>query len=97
MKVRLHNEWFRTVSLNNRKSCPCCKERLAEGESIWSWGEYVRAKWRTVKYFCKSCFEKEVVDPLMEHTHGCGCNIELRFQSPQPDWLKLPETCTTKD
>ena len=89
-KKRLHNEWFRTVSLNNRKSCPCCRNKLEPGESIWSWGQYVCAKWQTVKYFCKNCFVEQVKKPLTDHTADCGCEIQIIIKdSPKCDWLTL--------
>ena len=87
---RNHNEWFRQVSLGNRKSCPCCKAKLAENESIWSWGEYVSGKWRTVKYFCRNCFEAEVASLLVSHADDCGCLITLvGYHCTLPDWLGL--------
>ena len=76
-KQREHNEYFRTVSLNNRKSCPTCHTRLHPGESIWNWGEYVSAKWRTVKYFCSECFIEQVQRPLWHHNDDRGCTINL--------------------
>ena len=91
-KPRAHNEWFTTVSLGNRKSCPCCKAKLEPGESIWSWGEYLRAKWHTVKHFCKNCYKEEVLAPLMKHTDGCGCTVNICMKSAtRPGWLKLEE------
>lgn len=91
MKVRQHNEWFRPVLLNNRKSCPCCKTKLTQSELIWSWGEYRYGKWTTVKHFCRSCFESEVQKPLSSHTDDCGCQVNLIVKSIiQPDWLQLP-------
>ena len=91
MKQRTHNEWFRPVSLGNRKSCPTCHKRLLAGESIWSWGEYRIAKWRTIKHFCYQCFRKEVLEPLLSHTDDCGCRIELCSNgSSLPMWLRLP-------
>lgn len=92
MKVRTHNEWFRPVSLGNRKSCPTCCLKLLPEESVWSWGEYVRAKWRTVAYFCKQCFESRVRTPLVAHGGDCGCEINLvGYHCKLPDWLALPE------
>ena len=94
-KQRQHNEWFRTVSLGGRKSCPTCGAKL-NGEPIWSWGEYVRAKWRTVKHFCKECAAKEVLQPLAAHADGCGCVVNLTSNCDRlPEWLVLPtkEVC----
>ena len=94
VKVRNHNEWFRTVLLGNRKSCPNCGEKL-NGESIWSWGEYLYGKWRTVKYFCKHCFPEQVQKPLQEHAGPCGCQITLCGRGDVlPDWLKLEGLCS---
>lgn len=94
-KVRNHNEWFRSVSLGGRKSCPCCGDKLQKGEFIWSWGEYVYAKWRTVKHFCKSCFAAEVQAPLQNHAGPCGCVITIvAYQGERlPAWLTLTPEC----
>lgn len=92
-KQRSHNEWFRSVSLNNRKSCPSCKKKLEANEKIWSWGEYRFAKWNTVKHFCKACFAKEVREPLVGHTDDCGCKVELNIQGNKPYWLNLDAVC----
>ncbi len=90
--MRTHNEWFRTVSLGNRKSCPTCKAKLEPDESIWSWGEYVAGKWHTVKHFCKNCFDVEVKQPLYEHSSDCGCTIEPQRRGESfPSWLTLSE------
>lgn len=89
-KQRMHNEWFRTVSLNNRKSCPCCKKKLEQGEAIWSWGNYVCAKWRTITHFCKNCFDNEVANRLKSHTDECGCTVQIVIRdSKSPEWLTL--------
>ena len=88
--IREHNEWFRTVSLGNRKSCPECRTRLDERESVWSWGEYAYGKWRTVRYFCKHCFKAEVQKRLLDHAGPCGCKINLVGKGDLlPDWLTL--------
>jgi hypothetical protein len=88
-KQRTHNEYFRTVSLGNRKSCPTCRTKLL-GESVWSWGEYHNVKWRTVKYFCRSCFKSEVLQLLQNHTDDCGCIVSLvGYQTALPEWLTL--------
>lgn len=88
-RVREHNEYFRSVSMNNRKSCPNCRAKL-EGEKIWSWGEYVYGRWNTVKYFCKECFSKEVSGPLGSHTDSCGCSVNLIGYNGEtlPEWLR---------
>lgn len=94
-RMRTHREWFRPVSLGGRKSCPECKTRLDAGESIWSWGEYIRAKWRTVGFTCKHCW-KEVAKRLEEHRDECGCKFELvPYHCSLPEWMKLPEPVPT--
>ena len=89
LKQRVHKEWFRTV-IDRRKSCPCCKVKLSTGESIWSWGEYVCGKWRTVKHFCRECFTDEVQRLLKDHTGGCGCAITLVGMVEPPICLRQP-------
>ncbi len=89
-KERVHNEHFRTVSLSNRKSCPNCAEKLPSGEYIWSWGEYVNAKWRTVRHFCRACYTQSVQGRLLAHKAECGCNFNLvGYHTGLPLWLKL--------
>lgn len=86
--TRKHNEWFKTISLGNRKSCPTCGTKLDPGESIWTWGEYVRAKFRKITHFCKHCYQREVVTRLDTHAEHCGCEFEFQSQSgPLPEWL----------
>lgn len=91
---RSPNEYFRTVSLGNRKSCPTCKEKLGPMESIWSWGEYQYGKWRTVDHFCKKCFASSVHDRLAGHIDSCGCEVNLVGKSGTklPDWLAINES-----
>ena len=83
---RRHNEYFRTVSLGGRKSCPNCGEKLDAGEKIWSWGEYVRGKWRTVRHLCKKCW-KPTERALFSHKMQCGCEFNLVGYQGE----KLPE------
>ena len=89
-KPRVHNEYFRTVSLGGRKSCPYCKAKLEREESIWSWGEYVRGKWYTVRYLCKLCFPA-IQQQLVGHSKPCGCEIVLQRYGAErlPAWLTL--------
>lgn len=51
------NIYIRTVKLNNRKTCPTCNIRLND-EKIYSSGEYIRAKWNGLGYFCVKCFNE---------------------------------------
>ena len=93
-KQRVHSEYFRTVSLGKRKSCPSCGEKLLPSESIWSWGEYFRGTWGTVDYFCKQCFDlpyRGVKQRLQAHSDPCGCIFELRGYRGEklPQWLTL--------
>lgn len=94
-RQRNHNEWFRPVSLNNRKSCPNCKAKLGFGEWVWSWGEYIYAKFNRVQYVCKQCWP-EVRDKLNSHTDGCGCKVTLVVMgAPQPNWMTLDDNLQT--
>lgn len=90
-KQRSHNEWFGRVARGGRKSCPHCLSKLAEGESIWSWGVYHNAKFRRIMDVCKQCWHS-VRGMLTEHTAGCGCTVNLCARSgdgPLPKWMTL--------
>lgn len=90
-KARSHNEWFRTVELGGRKSCPECRAKLEAGEWIWSWGEYVRAKFHRIRYVCKACWP-DVRDRLNSHTADCGCTVDIVCRgAPRPPWMTLEE------
>jgi hypothetical protein len=94
MKNVVHHEYFRTVSLGGRKSCPCCKAKLSESEQIWSWGEYQRGKWYTVQHFCRACWV-EVENRLQAHAFQCRCSFRLVGYGGEhlPVWLSLEAQC----
>lgn len=75
---------------SNRKSCSNCGAKLGDGEFIWSWGEYHCGKWRTVRHFCRLCFQEEVRDVLLSHVAKCGCKVELIGKDGElPEWLTI--------
>ena len=80
---------------SSRKSCPSCRTKLEEGEWVWSWGEYINAKWHTVKHFCKHCYP-EIRRDLEVHRSDCGCEFNLIGYGGEilPDWLTLGESCS---
>jgi hypothetical protein len=84
---------------SSRKSCPTCGEKLAPGRFVYSWGEYVRAKWSTVEHFCHACVETEVIQPLKAHDTDCGCRINIvsKYGEELPEALvnafKHEESC----
>lgn len=83
-----------------RKACPCGSNSKRGGikNQVYAHGEYARASWRTVNYFCEKCFHTRVVPQLVNHAGGCGCTFELkaRVGHSLPAWLKMPEaTCKT--
>lgn len=88
MKNKIHNEWFQPIV---KRSCPCNKKKT----DVFAWGEYVCGKWRTVDYFCESCFESRVVSRLISHKNDCGCSFALVARSGYsiPAWIKMPEIC----
>lgn len=95
-KIRVHNEYFRTVSLGHRKSCPSCYSKLGTDESIWSWGAYSAGRWYTVQHFCQSCWSAGYNTPrerLAAHKKVCGCTINLigYWGTQLPAWLILTE------
>lgn len=84
--MRIH---FRTVWLSGRKSCPSCQQKFGDNESIWSMGEYIRAKWHTVEHFCWVCYDKRCVPIMAEAQQRTGRPIELVGYSGAklPEWL----------
>lgn len=86
----MKNIYIRTVSLNSRKSCPTCLQKLNE-QSIYSAGEYINAKWNNIRHFCSLCFESNLKRDCEQYKMETG--KEIRFVSYQgtkiPDWLKL--------
>ena len=84
-RERVHNEWFRRIE---KRSCPCGAKKV----EVWSWGEYLLGKWRTVEHFCQRCFEPIRVK-LVEHAKPCGCRFELIGYGGQklPGWLSLDD------
>lgn len=95
-KDRVHREHFRPVLLSGRKSCPACKAKTTQ---FFSWGEYVRAKWRTVKHFCQLCYPNDVEKELVRHALACGCTFELVPHGfpmvRMPGWVQLPPMSLT--
>ena len=86
MTVLSHKEWFRPVLRRQSKSCPTCHCKLSANESIWSWGEYACYQWYTLKYFCKRCYETEVIQPLFQHAKKSGCTLTCVYIDRQPEW-----------
>lgn len=79
------NVYIRPVKLNDRKSCPTCQIKLNKFESIYSSGEYIRAKWRNIEYFCVHCFSH--LDKRLKNEFD---NLEYRgYQSCViPNWIR---------
>lgn len=88
-KIRVHNEWFQPIV---KTTCPCGVKKT----SVFAWGEYIAAKWRTVDYFCEACFETRVIPRLVSHAGDCGCQFNLTARSGHriPEWIKMPDTCS---
>ena len=85
------NMYIRTVSLNNRKSCPTCKDKL-NGQNIFSVGEYQNAKWKTVEHFCRNCFSNFSIK-VKAFTEKTNREVILKgYQSFSiPDWMSHKE------
>lgn len=93
-----HNEWFRTV---DDKVCECGRRTsrtyrnkpLAESEQcqqVYSWGQYVIAKWRTIYHFCEHCALEKIEPVLSNHIAECGCSVSFQWKDirPMPQFLK---------
>lgn len=104
-KVRSHNEWFMPVQKADGKTrCPCGlsrADRIRKGDdsSLYAWGEYANAKWRTIDYFCQDCFSHRILTRLLAHTQPCGCSVNFNPRSGYalPAWIKSGEaSCNLK-
>jgi len=84
------NIYIRTVSLNNRKSCPTCSQKL-DGRLIYSAGEYVNAKWNTIQHFCELCFSTNLKKDCDVFKAKLVRDIAfVPYQGTKiPDWLRL--------
>lgn len=65
-----HNEYF---SLTNKTICPNCKSR----NTVYSWGSFVCRVFHRIKFFCFSCYEKEVRENLLIHQKANKCEISI--------------------
>ncbi len=80
------NEYFRTVKAADHV-CPNCGAGIKKGESIWSWGRYWLAQWRTQAHFCKACFAK-VIQPRLGPGDLIGYGRGRLAGSVLPKWLR---------
>ena len=87
MKPKLRNVWFRLVLRGNRKSCSYCHKKLPAGESIWCWGYYHNAKWRSIRDFCIWCWP-DVAQRITRECHAEGREPCFQFRGDkQPEWM----------
>lgn len=87
------NVYVRTV-MPKRKSCPACLKKLPTNEAIYSYGEYIRAKWNTFTYGCVNCFDTCAKPMMVKYKNETGREINIiGYQGAQiPEWLKLDST-----
>lgn len=81
------NIWFRPVERGRRKSCSFCNERL-DSDGIYCWGEYVRAKWRNIRDFCRKCWDG-VRERCLQHGKDSGRELNINCNGHQPWWINL--------
>lgn len=89
----IHKEWFQATAYG---VCNCGsnkRARLQAGKdaTVYSWGEYVRANWRTVQRVCEVCFQGSIIPQLRAHAAPCGCSFLLvpRSGHSLPPWITL--------
>lgn len=93
-KVRVHNEWFQATAYG---VCDCGSTRFIRHKvfkrdvTIYSWGEYVSGRWRTVRRVCEMCFQRDIIPILRAHADPCGCAFALvpRSGHSLPPWITL--------
>lgn len=91
IRVKQRKEYFRSVSLGRRKSCPSCHRELDRGESIWSWGEYVHGKWYNITKLCKHCWKERWRDALLVAYANYEIHLHGYRGEELPEWLTLEE------
>jgi hypothetical protein len=89
----IHREWFQDTAYG---VCDCGsnkRSRRKEGKdpTVYVWGEYVSAKWRTVRRVCECCFQGVIIPQLRAHADPCGCSFQMRARSGHslPPWITL--------
>jgi hypothetical protein len=100
-KLRTHNEWFKFTKYS---ICTCgsnkrSRTQVDKDPTVYSWGEYHNARWRTVQLVCEICFASEVIPRLVSHAGDCGCTFQLCAKSGSgglASWIKMPVTCQTE-
>ena len=92
-KVRVHNEWFQDTCYG---VCSCGSNRRSRRKAgvdltVYAWGEYHSAKWRTVRLVCEMCFQRDIIPQLRRHADPCGCAFALCARSGHslPPWITL--------
>lgn len=93
VKVRVHNEWFQSTK---HGVCSCGSNKRSRRKAgadltVYSWGNYIAAQWRTVDYCCQLCFQSRVLPTLAIHAEPCGCAFQLvpRSGHTLPPWITL--------
>jgi hypothetical protein len=63
-------------------------------QQVYSWGQYVVGKWRTIYHFCEHCAVERIEAPLSSHIADCGCSVSFQWKPGRqmPGFLKEMET-----
>ncbi len=89
----VHREWFQDTSYgvcdcgSNRRS----RRKAGKDLTVYAWGEYASATWRTVRRVCECCFQRDIIPQLRSHADPCGCSFQLvpRSGHSLPPWITL--------
>ncbi len=89
----IHREWFQDTAYgvcdcgSNRRS----RRKAGKDLTVYAWGEYVSARWSTVRRVCECCFQGAAIPMLRAHADPCGCSFQLVARSGHslPPWITL--------
>lgn len=59
-----------------KKRCPCCNTEL-NGENYYSFGEYIRGKWRTIIHACEKCYDQQVLPQIKRYTQAHNRSVRI--------------------
>jgi len=67
--MRAMNIWVAQVSLRDRKTCPSCRTKLIADNCIVGVGYYHSARYHSLFYACKVCFDCRLAAHVIDGTY----------------------------
>ena len=87
-KPTAYNVHVRIIGEGKTK-CPNCKHILLN-EHAYSFGEYIRGKWRTVTHNCRYCYDADMLQQTKRFKAANNRPVNMvGYQGTQlEDWMK---------